>query len=549
MADPTQFGHDRLSHLLADRFLKVPRFQRSYSWDTSNVEEFLEDLASARRRKTGYFMGTVVFAADSDEGQRQQIVDGQQRLTTTAILLIAARDLLKQYGKGQQAQHIDDVYLRSFDPYSEETVERLVPSPADQQSYSGLLEGSFDPDSPDPLITCYKTCRNHLAKVAPKSGDYREILAIARQLSENVQLLVAVATDLPEAYVIFETLNDRGADLTTADLLKNYLFSQAGSYFTYIESVWNKISAALDDSTELVSFIKHEYASRNGRVTTRKLYRSIQESVGEGARNARKYVHGLERALSHYIALRDSEHAYWTKFDFDVRDSLLAFRRFQFESSTPLLLAALTTWPEIRAARLVNKVAGWSVRAQFGRKLGGGLSEEAFANAAAAVSGKKANNQNEVLDLLKNIVTSDQEFRRDFIQYGNISNSRAKYLLVMLERAYCSKTGEGTESIPDWNGRGTTIEHILPKSSVSHARREDLEQIKASVDKIGNLALLEKSINRNLGSKSFSEKAPLYARSAYRTTRKISESSTWDVASVADRTEELADLAIEAWPR
>jgi hypothetical protein len=82
MAEATQFDHDRLSHLLADHLLRVPEFQRSYPWDESNVDEFLIDLESARRRGTPYFMGTVVFANSPEDGQRQQIVDGQQRLAT-----------------------------------------------------------------------------------------------------------------------------------------------------------------------------------------------------------------------------------------------------------------------------------------------------------------------------------------------------------------------------------------------------------------------------------------------------------------------------------
>ena len=95
MADTTQFGHDQLGHLLADYLLEVPRFQRSYSWDQGNVEEYLADLASARNKDVDYFMGTVVFASPDKEGGRKQIVDGQQRLATTAILITALRDQLR----------------------------------------------------------------------------------------------------------------------------------------------------------------------------------------------------------------------------------------------------------------------------------------------------------------------------------------------------------------------------------------------------------------------------------------------------------------------
>ncbi len=126
MADATQFDHDRLSHLLADRLLRVPQFQRSYSWDETNVDEFLTDLKTARKKDAPYFMGTVVFANSQEDGQRQQIVDGQQRLATTAILLVAVRDLLADYKKAAQSKHIDELYLRGYDLESEDMVERLI---------------------------------------------------------------------------------------------------------------------------------------------------------------------------------------------------------------------------------------------------------------------------------------------------------------------------------------------------------------------------------------------------------------------------------------
>lgn len=70
MADPTQFDHDRISHLLADRLLEVPAFQRSYSWDEGNVADFLFDPETARKKSTSYFLRTVVFANSVDSARQ-----------------------------------------------------------------------------------------------------------------------------------------------------------------------------------------------------------------------------------------------------------------------------------------------------------------------------------------------------------------------------------------------------------------------------------------------------------------------------------------------
>lgn len=66
MADPAQFGHDMLGHLLADRLMKVPRFQRRYSWQADQVQEYWADIERARGVGDDYFMGTIVPSSRPD---------------------------------------------------------------------------------------------------------------------------------------------------------------------------------------------------------------------------------------------------------------------------------------------------------------------------------------------------------------------------------------------------------------------------------------------------------------------------------------------------
>ncbi len=155
-----------------------------------------------------------------------------------------------------------------------------------------------------------------------------------------MQVLVAEANDLPEAYVIFETLNDRGADLTTADLLKNYLFSASGQYFAYAETNWTALEANFERAEDLVKFIRYEYVSRRGPVSSRKLYRAIQTDVGNTPKAVKRYIDSLVKAQDIYLAIRDPESPDWADVHVDVRDALYAYRRFGFEASIPVIIAA-----------------------------------------------------------------------------------------------------------------------------------------------------------------------------------------------------------------
>lgn len=199
-------------------------------------------------------------------------------------------------------------------------------------------------------------CLSHLTDIAPSEAHYRDLINVVTHLDKSVQVLLAVASGLPEAYVIFETLNDRGADLTTADLLKNYLFSQSRSYLDHVEQQWSTIARTFDKPEDLVKFIRHEHSSREGKVTTRKLYKVLQSSIGRGQKRVRDYAGRLEDSLQPFTALREPDSEFWGRTDVDVRDSLLAFRRFGFESSMPLLLAILNSWEITPAAKMVNKI-------------------------------------------------------------------------------------------------------------------------------------------------------------------------------------------------
>jgi len=551
MADPAKFGHDRIGHLLEDQLLTVPEFQRAYAWDSTNVAQYLDDLAKARESEREYFMGTVVLAESSDSAQRKIIVDGQQRLATTAVLLIAIRDRLAELGKTDDADAVTSRFLRRYEISQKEEVTRLVLSPDDLPDYDALVDGPVDDLSDSLLADAYRHCKGYIDELALDGSRVALLDEMIDQLSTSVQILTAVASGIPEAYVIFETLNDRGADLTTADLLKNFLFSQSGTEsIAYVQTVWIRISSAFDKPADLVKFIRHDYSSRYGKVTNRQLYRALQDGIGSGSHNTKRYVQGLEEALSVFVALKDPDHARWASLSFDVRDSLLAYRRFGFESSMPLLLAAFREWGDKKAGRLVNRVAGWSTRAMVSGRLGGGSAEEAFCDAACAVADGSATNQTELRKLMVSFVPTDSEFRQAFRAFGPVSTSKAKYLLGMIEREKYAGRSQGI--IPyDWSSKGVTIEHIIPSSSNEGAfeSANEFERFEVVRDQLWNYALLERGLNKKAGRLPFADKRHLYLESGFPMTRAIGERSKFDVEDAETRAVDLATLAVQAWKR
>jgi len=242
------------------------------------------------------------------------------------------------------------------------------------------------------------------------------------------------------------------------------------------------------------------------------------------------------------LAIRDPEHPFWDGTHIEVRDALYAYRRFGFEASFPVLLAAFAKWKKVDAAKLLIKIANWSIRGQISGRLGGGVADETFGDTARAISAGMAKNQPDVRALMSRLIPNDAEFQANFVAYGDISPSRAKYLLAMLEKADDARRHRPAKAV-EWHSRSVTIEHVLP---LSNRNQSDAEA--AAVSKLGNLALLEKRLNHAAGSKSFAEKRLFYKDSMFELTKRLAAKRTWKPKSVADRTNELAELACLAWP-
>ena len=159
-------------------------------------------------------------------------------------------------------------------------------------------------------------------------GWQQRLLEFVAFVRKKVTLLVLeVATDA-DAYLIFETLNDRGADLTIADMLKNYLFGHAGTKLNTVPDGWMQVVGTLETAGArglLTTFIRHYWSSVNGTVRERELYRSIKGGLSSSTKVA-PFIGDLQTASLIYAALLSSGSEYWDDFGTSAKaniDSLL----------------------------------------------------------------------------------------------------------------------------------------------------------------------------------------------------------------------------------
>lgn len=202
----------------------VPLFQRSYSWKLKQWKTLWADLKQLPDLDAGrqHFIGSVVMHPTNTVPtgvSKYAVIDGQQRLTTLFILLLALRDTAYMTGNTRLAERITDTYLANkYAPLHERY--KLLPTQADRAAFRQLADRAPGTEAVPGLITEAYTYFVHALQVwtgeAPERAD--EML---RLLLERLSLVSITLNDDDDPYLVFESLNAKGMQLTAADLIRN----------------------------------------------------------------------------------------------------------------------------------------------------------------------------------------------------------------------------------------------------------------------------------------------------------------------------------------
>ena len=258
-----------IGHALADNMLSVPIYQRSYAWEDRHVKDLYQDIANAiNEGEKEYFLGSIVITENTSD--RPEVVDGQQRLATTTILIAAIRDWFYENEDTDRVEDIEREFLITRDLRTQEKVSKLRLNEIDQDFFSKTILSK--PDSPERSVASSKESHKKITKASEIAADHlRNIVELSNKpadrlidwidyLKTGVRVIWVKVPDDANAFTIFETLNDRGLDLAISDLLKNYLFHLSGDRISEAQQRWVSMFAALEavDSEEIVvDYIRH----------------------------------------------------------------------------------------------------------------------------------------------------------------------------------------------------------------------------------------------------------------------------------------------------
>lgn len=544
---------DGVSNVLKTKRFRVPAYQRSYSWEHEHIESLLNDINDAiKNKEKEYFLGSIVVTGPA--GQRYEVVDGQQRLTTVSLLIAAIKDIFDKDGDTEVVSSVKTEFLASTDRKTKEKEPKLVLNEVDNELYQELIDGILKADgskyprqSHKRLLEAAKFIYKYMDDLCAASKDAEaDLHAWLDYLESNLKVIVVTAPDDSNAFIIFETLNDRGLELAISDLLKNYLFHKSSDKIEETKNRWLSMVAVLESASDdplIVTYLRQFAMSKYGLIREKELFGLIKRRI-TNKKTALQFSSELATTAKVYSALINTDHEHWNKFDPKVRESIAAINLLGMTQIRPLLLAILEKFDPTNVKKSFEKLVSAAVRFQIVGGVGGGSLERMYAETAKSVSDGAISTVQELIKAFSSLPT-DSLFEQAFAIASISKQSLARYYLRCLEEGVMSKD---EERVPSKDTGRVNLEHILPITLGSDWQSEwGAEDARAYQKRIGNLALVSATGNSIVGNEKFDEKKKLYSKSALHFTKMIAIEGKWTKAAIDARQREMALTAVNVW--
>lgn len=559
---------DGIGHAIADKKPAVPIRQRHYSWDRDLVNQLFEDLENAiNDGDEDYFLGLVVVATGS--GGRPEVVDGQQRLATSVILIAAIRDYLLQHTSDKDtAEAYERTYLIDFDPRAKEHVPRLklnqddadfftdyvLRSPADTKRIAAQKVKKLR-ESNKNIKVAAEVARERvetIVKGVAKERHADRLTTWVDYLHDKARIIWFAVPDREHAYRIFETLNDRGLELSKSDLLKNHLFEVAGDDWEDAHQQWSKMMGILEAVARTeppATYIRHFWIAQNGPTRERELFKSIKAVVNKKSR-ALAFAKELAEQANLYAALLNSDHEHWRPLGTTARKDVSTLVMLKAERIRPLVLATARHFDPPELKKALRLFVACSVRFIIAGGVAGTI-ERMFGMLAKEVTDGNITTAKELAKKLSEFTPSDKDFEVAFAVARVTKGPLARYYLRVLETVRRGDEDDSALAV-DENEEKTNIEHIMPANPSLAWKLDDAEgqrTVNDYVNRLGNMTLLRRRLNEVAANAAITEKAAIYAsEKGLYLTSELGKLKTWTPEDIEERQRKLAEYAVKGWP-
>ena len=556
---------EKISVVLSGDRYYIPEYQRGYSWENAQLEDFWLDLyeLSQEEDREIHFLGQIVIHEDKKE-KKKYVIDGQQRLTTSVILLDIIRTKLNQLHREHDIEdaNIDAGNITStlIGTYTERRdYLKLVLGRIDKEFFKKTIQktGPIKYNNPDlnkkkipisnfNIINASKFFNDKidsfLEKITDPERKYEYLIDLSDTFGNNFKVMYLETDDINEAYIIFETLNARGRELETSDLLKNHLLRSSQDKLDSISNKWYKMIDNLGE-VDPTKFIRHYWNSKHQFTTEKSLFNKLRKSI-DTPKKVEEVMEELVFLSELYAALQNpNENKYYEGAE--INERIFEIKKLKAMSFYPIMLALENEkFDEKEINEILIYIESLIVRNLVVASKVANVYEKEFSKIAREISEHILIDKSEIIKKINALIISDEEFYDTFKIFTSKNTDVVRYILRKLH----NHLNYETRVISDNNT--VHIEHILPKRPKVGEWNEFIEEDKSEfLWRIGNLTLLGNEYNKRATNSDFTRKKEIYNKSKIPMTKSLIDYKNWDIESILNRQKYFAEIAPRVWKK
>jgi hypothetical protein len=531
----------------------VPRFQRDYAWDQEQWEDLWADIETLDEENYHY-MGYIVLQR---KGKHDfAVIDGQQRLVTLSLIVLATIkqiDLLIVQNQDSEANQtrrkgLLEQFIGYRDLVSLNVKSKLSLNRNNARHYKKICSDLKAPNLRGLTYTNKLLSKAYDFFVSkPMGSSGAEIASFIEKITSSMVFTKIVVQNELNAYKVFETLNARGVQLSTPDLLKNYIFS----VITKNDDVFDETLNDLDENwSEIITqlgvnnftdFIRYHHNFQEKHVTKKALFASIIK-LAKTPQTASTYLKSLGEYAPIYASLLNPYDEWWANQGVDyqpVQKYLEGFSLFKIKSPFTILMVAFKKFSSEDFVKLVKYLFVLSIRYNVICHYSTSELEKRYNQIAIKVfhdTYKRASHIKNGEEFRK-LYPKDDEFTYAFKFHKMPSRQSSKKIRFLLSEI---ETHLGQNCLYT----KTVLEHICPY----HPEQEWYDYFGEGVndiqDRLGNFVLLEKD---ELKRADFNTKKANYLTTSFKLAKQVAEYDSWDLRNLNDYQEWLANQAVKTW--
>lgn len=537
-----------------ERQFVIPLYQRPYSWENRHRQALINDIEEVCEivdSVENHFLGSLVLAPPVEVVQtgmqRSLVVDGQQRITSLYILVIAIRDRFQQLGLDRRARQITNQQL--INEYeSGDLVYKLLPTQADRSAIKCLVFQSEPAPVRSEITAAYVQFSGSIS-----AYDEENLDQLLTAINNRLEFIAISLQHDDNAYRIFESLNDKGMSLTQGDLLRNHIFMLLPTRAEFVyEHKWrtieDNIGSARIEHLAYLDMVLRGSINLSKKSTYQAQKTRLERRAADEA-DIEQFVEDLQRRSTYLAMVIDPAKCRWPQVSARLRN----LKRLDNETTHPLSLSLIERLDSGKAdegdvALALKFAESFLVRRTLSGLTASGVNRAFTQLVNELVEGAPIAAQvRTYLSKPSRRWATDEEIRKNVysVPMYNISrNATLRHVLLSLEESI------GHKELDLVSSDRLSIEHIIPQ--VRPAKWEapvvpqQGQEIEVLIHSIGNLTLT--GTNSEMGNRVFAEKRAILRNSKLSLNVKIAEEQVWGTKEIINRADELAQQIIGLWP-